>query len=377
MKFTANRDALLPVLQQANGIIEKKHTMPILANVLLEAKGDTLYITATDLETQTKSKVLIDNINSELDTAMTVAAEKLLRIIKALPKDSIVKFDAADNKLKLSSGKSRFTLSTLDADGYPKFMTSEAEGVLEFTASEWGEAFDTTTYCMAKQDIRYYLNGLLIKRESGAVTFVGSDGHRLSIYTVSELSNGDDMTAIVHAKAVSEIAKLLDSIDKESMDTVIALHYRRNYISMTINETEFFSKLIDSKYPQFAKVFEQPMTQDIIVNKTELKSAIQRVVILSSEKFKGITFDISDESIKLTARNPEHEQADEEVSIDYLGASNEIAFNATYFIDALSHVKGDNAVIRIAENDSCAFVTGDSEVKDDSNYVFVLMPMRM
>lgn len=376
MKFSITREQLLPQLKKACAAVEKRQLMPILGNVLLSTDKDKLSITATDLETQIVATVSLDSIDSDSDIAesITAPALKLLNIITALPKESVIRFKLNDkDKLIVSSGKSRFTLSTIPAEDYPKFLTDDINSSIDISSKELLRALTKTAFSMANQDVRYYLNGLSVTRENGVVKLVGSDGHRLALYTCESEYNSDDMSIIIPRKAVNELIKILTESIKVDDSTNILLQYSQNNVHINTIDTSFTAKLIDSKYPQFDKVYKQDFYSDIVVNKDALKQAVSRVMILSNEKYRGVEFKVNDLELTINTNNPDNEEANEIIDIEYYGDSIDIAFNAQYIIEAISHVSSDNVVLRIAENNSCCFLT---EV-DDSDYDFIVMPIRM
>jgi len=383
MKFIINREEILFPLQQIVSVIEKRQTMPILSNVLIVIEDNQLVLTGTDLEIQIIAKINIarDGVYAEnlpgagsaIATAtpgsITVPARKFLDICRLLPSGAEIKFELVDGKVKIASGRSRFSLSCLPADNYPEFAESELENHLFINAGKFKKALDKTIFCMANQDVRYYLNGLLLNVSNSKLKLVASDGHRLSIYEDNlDQATGFEARIILPRKGVLELSRLLDDPEAE-----LKVEFSSNNIRVFIKNLIFSAKLVDSKYPDFGKVFQQEFFNQIHIQKQILKDALTRVAILSNEKFKGVTFDITPDSLKISTHNPEHDEAEEELVIEYTGEPLTIAFNAQYLLDAVSNLDSELAVLTIASNASSCFIDEPS----DCGYKFIVMPMRL
>lgn len=366
MNFIINREQLLVPLQQIVSIIEKRQTMPILSNILIIVNDKCLVLTGTDLEIQLIAKI---NLDSSEVGEITIPARKFLDIIRLLPNEAEIKIELSNDKVKVSSGRSRFSLSTLAANNYPEFSESEFENQFLINAGKMKKALDKTIFCMANQDVRYYLNGLLLHISNSKLKLVTSDGHRLSIYEDNiGVATGYETRIILPRKGVVELSRLLDDEDAE-----LNIQFSNSNIKIQIKEFVFSAKLVDSKYPDFSKVFEQPFFNQIHVQKQLLKEALTRVAILSNEKFKGVTFEVSNGLLKLSSHNPEHDEAEEELIIEYQGESISIAFNSQYLLDAVSNLDSELAVLSIASNSSSCFV----EEPQQQLYRFIVMPMRL
>ncbi len=366
MKFLINREEILPALQQIVSVIEKRQTMPILSNVLIVAEDQFLYLTGTDLEIQIVAKI---NFSPETTGAITVPARKFLDICRLLPQEAEIKFELQNGKVKISSNRSRFSLNCLPANNYPEFSESELENVVTINSGKFKKALDKTLFCMANQDVRYYLNGLLLNISNTKLKLVASDGHRLSIYEDSlNESTGFESRIIFPRKGVHELSKLLDDPELE-----LKIQFSNNNIKVHFKNIVFSAKLVDSKYPDFSKIFDQDFFSPIQIPRLPLKDALTRVSILSHEKLKGITLDISNGSLKISSHNLEHDEAEEEVSIDYDGSPISIAFNAQYLLDAFSNLDSEYAVLTIASNLTSCFI----DEPTDSTYKFIVMPMRL
>ena len=366
MKFIINREEILTPLQQIVSVIEKRQTMPILSNVLMVIEDEQLIMTGTDLEIQIIAKI---NIKLATPGSITVPARKFLDICRLLPNGAEIKFEQQDDKVKILSNRSRFSLSCLPADNYPEFSESELENDFFINAGKFKKALDKTVFCMANQDVRYYLNGLLLNISNSKVKLVASDGHRLSIYEdFLDEGTGYEARIIFPRKGVLELNRLLDDADAE-----LKVEFSSNNIKIFIKNLIFSAKLVDSKYPDFGKVFQQEFFNPIHIQKQVLKDALTRVAILSNEKFKGVTLDITQDSLRISTHNPEHDEAEEELIIEYTGEPLSIAFNAQYLLDAVSNLDSDLAVLTIASNSSSCFIDEPTECV----YKFIVMPMRL
>ncbi len=368
MYFIINREQLLSPLQQIVSVIEKKQTMLILSNVLIAVNENKLVLTGTDLEIQLIARV---NLDSSEPGEITVPARKLLDIIRLLPSDVEIKFELKlkEDKVKISSGRSRFSLTTLAADEYPEFSEAELDKQFLINAGQFKKALDKTIFCMANQDIRYYLNGLLLHISNSKLKLVASDGHRLSIYEDNiGTATGYESRIILPRKGVLELSRLLDDEEAE-----LNIQFSESNIRIYFNEITFSAKLVDSKYPDFSKVFDQPFFNQIHIQRQLLKDALTRVAILANEKIKGITLNISADLLKLNSHNPEHDEANEEIVIEYQGEPLNISFNSQYILDAVSNLDSELAVLTIASNSSSCFI----EEPDQQLYKFIVMPMKL
>jgi DNA polymerase III subunit beta len=368
MKFIINREQLLTPLQQIVGVIEKRQTMPILSNILIIIDNNTLKLTGTDLEIQIITEVIING--AEVGT-VTVSARKLLDICRLLPYQADINIEQLnpEDKIKVFSGRSRFTLSTLPAENYPKFIETEFEHKFVIRSGQLKKALDKTLFCMANQDVRFYLNGLLLNISNQKLKIVTSDGHRLAIYEDTlEQPTGYEAKIVLPRKCVVELAKLLDDSDSE-----IKIEFSVNNIRIYIKDLIFSAKLMDAKYPDYMKVFNQSFLNTLLVSKRLLKETLMRVAILSNEKFKGVSFEIANDSIKISAHNPEHEEAEEECLCNYTGTPLSIAFNVQYLLDAISNINSEIAALNIASNASTCVI----EESEQQTYKFIVMSMRL
>lgn len=368
MKFIINREEILTPLQQIVSVIEKRQTMPILANVLIVIEDGLLILTGTDLEIQIVAKI---NVTTYTYTpgSITVPARKFLDICRLLPNSAEIKFEQHDDKVKILSNRCRFSLSCLPADNYPEFAEADLGNQFYINAGKFKKALDKTLFCMANQDVRYYLNGLLLNISNSKIKLVASDGHRLSIYEDQlDQATGLETRIILPRKGVLELNRLLDNTEVE-----LKIEFSNNNIRIIINHLIFSAKLVDAKYPDFSKVFQQDFFNHIYIDKQILKEALTRVAILSNEKFKGVTFNINSESLIISTHNPEHDEAEEELSIDYTGEPLSISFNAQYLLDAVANLDSDRVMLTISSNSSSCFI----DEPDECVYKFVVMPMKL
>jgi len=370
MKFIVSREQLLVPLQQIVSVIEKRQTMPILANVLIKAIDNKLILTGTDLEIQLIVQVQVDIAE---EGEITVPARKFLDICRLLPNDSSIDFVLQDDKVKIKSGRSRFSLSSLVASDYPEFVETEMEGEFQVDAVLLKKALDKTVFCMASQDVRYYLNGLMMNLSNSRLKLVASDGHRLAIYENDiGQDTGYESRILVPKKGVQELSRLLDKSDEQ-----VNIKFSKNTIRFQTKKMTLSAKLVDANYPDFNKVFQQEFFSAISIPRQSLKAALTRVAILANEKFKGVSLEITAGQLKISAHNPEHEEAEEELSLDYQGDSVTIAFNAQYILDAIANLDSDNAQLIIARNASSCFIEEPQSPEQSLEYRFIVMPMRL
>ncbi|KJV07157.1 DNA polymerase III subunit beta [Methylocucumis oryzae] len=366
MKFLINREEILSPLQQIVGVIERRQTMPILANVLIVVEDNTLVLTGTDLEIQIIAKIPLKS--SATSGAITVPAKKLLDICRLLTAGSEIKFEVQQNKVKILANRSRFSLSSLPAKNYPEFAESQYEHEFEINAGTFKKGLDKTIFCMANQDVRYYLNGTFLNISNDLIKLVASDGHRLAVFEDHIHSpTGIEARIILPRKGVIELNRILDDPEQ-----VLNIKFSSNHIRVAYANLIFSAKLVDSKYPDFNKVFNQEFLEPIVIQKQLLKEALTRVAVLANEKYKGITLDI-DNSLKISTHNPEHEEAEEELSIEYSGNALSISFNVQYILDAIANIDTEQAVLNIAQNLSSCIIVEPGQPA----YKFIVMPMKL
>ncbi|WP_417763165.1 DNA polymerase III subunit beta [Shewanella sp.] len=366
MKFTIERDELLKPLQLVSGAVERRHNLPILSNVLVEVSGHSLKLTGTDLEVELVGSAAVSGDIQEGRT--TVPAKKLLDIVKSLPEHTEVNVEQQENKWLLRCGRSRFSLATLPAEEYPN-VESFAPNI-EFSLSQGllKSLIESTQFSMANQDVRYYLNGLLFETEGSVLRAVATDGHRLALSHRSIEAQLPENQVIVPRKGVVELSRLLDSDDQ-----TIALAIGENAIRATTESAVLTSKLVDGRFPDYRRVLPKGGDKVVIASRNSLKQSLTRASILSNEKFRGVRIQLSDSLLKINANNPEQEEAEEIVDVEYVGPALEIGFNVSYLLDVLNSLKSDDVRITLSDGNSSALI--ENHVEEDSMYV--VMPMRL
>jgi len=367
MKFTMQRENLLKPLQAVQGVVERRQTLPILANVLLAIDGGRLSVTGTDMEIElVASTELPDAETGEV----TVPARKLVDICRSLPAEAQVRLEVDGERAQLRSGRSRFTLSTLPAGDYPSSDNLEGELNLTVKEGEFKRLIELTHFAMAHQDVRYYLNGLLLDIADGVLRAVATDGHRLAIAEMSVEAGGAARQIIVPRKGISELLRLLGS-----GDDAVNLEVGSNAIRITLPGVRLTSKLIDGKFPDYRRVVptEEASDKQVVVDRELLRQALARASILSNDKYRAIRLSLEPNKLRVVANNPEQEEAEDEVEVAYDGEGLEIGFNVSYLIDALAAVPGDEAVIHLGDASSSCLITP----KEEGDCQYVVMPMRL
>lgn len=365
MKLNAAREALLRPLQAVIGVVERRQTMPILANVLLVAKDGQLLVTATDLEVE-----LVANTDVDVEGAgeVTVPGRKLLDICRALPEDAQVSISQSGEKLVVKSGRSKFTLTTLPAAEFPTVDDINAGQSITVSQEVLGRLLEKTHFSMAQQDVRYYLNGLLVETGGKMLRAVATDGHRLAL---CEVALDDDklpeQQVIVPRKGVLELQRLMGG------EGELTIELGTNHVRIQLESIRFTSKLIDGRFPEYDRVIPQDTSNAMSAERSVFKSALQRTAILSNEKYRGIRLIIRDNNMVLQAHNPEQEEAEEELEIEYDGDEIEIGFNVNYLLDALGAIETDEVTLAVVDSNSSCLIREPG--KDDCKYV--VMPMRL
>jgi len=365
MKLTAGRESLLKPLQAVIGVVERRQTMPILANVLLVAKGDSLAVTATDLEVEL---VATADVSVKTPGEVTVPGRKLLDICRALPDDAEISISQSGEKLNIKSGRSKFSLTTLPAAEFPTVEDINAGESVGVSQSVLARLLEKTHFSMAQQDVRYYLNGLLLETGKGMLRAVATDGHRLALCEV-ELSDSKapEQQVIVPRKGILELQRLL------SGDGDLMIELGTNHVRIQLDGIRFTSKLIDGRFPEYERVIPQDTSNSLSADRGAFRSALQRTAILSNEKYRGIRLIIRGNGMVLQAHNPEQEEAEEELEAVYDGEEIEIGFNVNYLLDALGAIETDQVNLALVDGNSSCLLREPG--KDDCKYV--VMPMRL
>jgi len=366
MKFTVQRESLLKPLQAVSGVVERRQTLPVLSNVLMTANQNGLLMTATDLEVELQAQ---GEFPVDVPGETTVPARKFMDICKALPEGADISLTVEDEKAVLKSGKSRFTLATLPATDFPSVDTIKNVQKFEMAQSALRRIIERTHFAMAQQDVRYYLNGLMLELSANRLRAVATDGHRLALADEPvSTSVSETMQVIVPRKGVQELLRLL-----EDEDSPAEISVGSNHIKVSLPGLGFTSKLIDGRFPDYERVIPAISDKHVVADRDVLKQALQRTSILSNEKYRGVRLNLLTNSLRILAHNPEQEQAEDEIEVDYKGAELEIGFNVSYLIDALSAIEGDKVSIALADANSSCLVR--AEGSEDAKYV--VMPMRL
>ncbi|MFT6289294.1 MAG: DNA polymerase-3 subunit beta [Alcanivorax sp.] len=367
MKFEITREALLKPLNLVAGVVERRQTLPILANVLLVLEEGRLSLTGTDLEVELVGRVELPAAGEPGE--VTVPARKFVDICKSLPEGSNIKFSADDGKVTVRSGRSRFTLSTLPAREFPSVEDSIGTHHFTLRQGELRRLIDRTGFAMAQQDVRYYLNGMLWELKGGQLRVVATDGHRLAMCTLpSKVESDSDAQVILPRKGVLELSRLL-LVDDEEIVIVIG----SNHIRATTDDFTFTSKLVDGKFPDYERVLPRAADKTVLGSRLELRQAFTRTAILSNEKYRGVRLKLSADTLEILANNPEQEEAEELVAVDYSGDSLEIGFNVSYLLDVLGVLSGERIKLSLADSNSSALL----EESEDGDSLYVVMPMRL
>lgn len=366
MQITITREELLKPLAYVTGVVERRQTLPVLSYVLLRQQDGEMTFTGTDLEIEIIAKA---NHTSTANVEMTLPARKLFDICRALPGDAEITIKKEGEKSIVKSGRSRFALVTVPASDFPSVQANQWEQVLTITQKVLRRLLEETHFCMAQQDVRYYLNGLLLELSGKKMRGVATDGHRMA---VSEVVLGKeikgDRQAIVPRKGIQEMLRLLNQEDEE-----VELQFGANHIRIRSTDFIFTSKLIDGRYPDYNKVIPAKQSKKLRLERNLFRETLGRVAILSSEKYRGVRLTLSSKSLRLTAHNPEQEEAQEEIGTDYSGEGMEIGFNVNYMIEAASALPTEQVEFGLSDpNSSCTLVSPDTAYP-----LYVIMPMRL
>jgi DNA polymerase III subunit beta len=359
---------LLEALQSVAGIVERRHTLPILANVLLRKVGNTVEFTTSDLEIQVRTQAELGGDPGSLST--TVGARKLIDILRSLPADQVVTLSSAQNKLTLQGGKSRFTLQTLPADDFPLVNESVDFGPTFSVPQKTLRALiNQVHFAMAVHDIRYYLNGILFIAEGKTLTLVATDGHRLGLAQATlDAETPNKQEVILPRKTVLELQRLL-----KDEDTAIEMRFANNQAKFAFSGMEFVTKLVEGKFPDYNRVIPKNHKNAVVLGRAPLLASLQRAAILTSDKFKGVRINIEPGTLRIASSNAEQEEAKEELEIDYAGDAIEIGFNVTYLIDVLAN--NNHEMVKLELQDSAASAL--FSVPEQPGFKYVVMPMRI
>jgi DNA polymerase-3 subunit beta len=363
----ATQDKVLSVLQSVAGIVERRHTLPILANVLLRKVGGSIQFTTSDLEIQIRTTADLGGDTGNFTT--TIGARKLIDILRTMPADQTVSLESSQSKIILKGGKSKFTLQTMQAEDFPLVQESANFGpVFSVPQKTLKDLLGQVAFAMAVHDIRYYLNGILFVAEGKQLSLVATDGHRLAFASATLDVEVPKQEVILPRKTVLEMQRLLSDADG-----AIDMQFANNQAKFSFDGMEFVTKLVEGKFPDYNRVIPKNHKNMITLGRTSLLSTLQRTAILTSDKFKGVRLNIDPGSLRVASNNAEQEEAVDELDIDYGGDSIEIGFNVTYLIDALTNMDQDMVSIELSDGNSSALFT----IPDNATFKYVVMPMRI
>ncbi|MCB1661288.1 MAG: DNA polymerase III subunit beta [Pseudomonadales bacterium] len=368
MKFTISREALLKPLALVAGVVERRQTLPVLSNILMVVDGDQLSLTGTDLEVELVGRVALSEPGEAGE--ITVPARKMMDICKTLPDESVITIEQDGDKLSIRSGRSRFTLSTLPAMDFPN--VEEKPQSLGFTIPQelLRHLIECTSVAMAQQDVRYYLNGMLFEIQKGGLKAVATDGHRLALCSATaDISTADTHQVIVPRKGILELSRLLSDGEQS-----VEISMSNNHIRAITKDFTFTSKLVDGKFPDYSQVIPKDGNKTFIADREEFKQVLGRAAILSNEKYRGVRLMLQKDLLQVYANNPEQEEAEEEMSVDFDGDRLEIGFNVGYLLDVLSVTNSEKVKMTLSDANSSALI---GEQKDNPDSIYVVMPMRL
>lgn len=368
MKFKVLQGDLINALQLTTAAVERRGTLPILSNILLSVKGDTLQITGTDLEIETITSI---PVNDAQEGRVTVPAKKLFDIVRTLPSDSDIGFTYKDGeKATVRAGRGRYTLQTLNATDFPNLEEFKETQALTVKTDALSNLLASTVFSMAQNDVRYFLNGVLLHIDRGALRSVATDGHRLAYSALhAECEEVTNLRLILPRKGVLELQKILSVAGED-----VLLSLSDNHLRITCEHITFTTKLVDGNYPDYNRVIPQNGDKTLILDKTEIKSALARAAILSNEKFRGVRLIINKGFVEIEANNPEQEEAKEVVDvISQQGDSLEVGFNVSYLLDAINAIASNEVKITLGDASTSALI----ECNTGGDSLYVVMPMRL
>lgn len=364
--FKGPRDQLLSPLQSVCGIVEKRHTLPILSNVLMEKDGERLTLLATDIEIQITTQT--PTVGPE-KAAITVGARKLQDILRSLPETADVSLTFEDKRLQLKAGRSRFNLQTMPAEDFPRMATADGQpSRLSISQRQMKRLLALVQYAMAQQDIRYYLNGLLLVAKGNELRMVATDGHRLAYAAETLAATPTPIEVILPRKTVLELSRQLLDADDPLEITLTPTQARFSFANI-----ELVSKLIDGKFPDYERVIPQHHSKLIKLSRDMFLHSLLRAAILTNEKFRGVRLVLGPGSLKIISSNAEQEEAQEEIEVEYGGDALDVGFNVTYLLDVLNNVNNEIVELHLADANSSALFL----LPGNQTFKYVVMPMRI
>ncbi len=366
MRFSAQREVLLKPLSQVVGVVERRQTLPILANLLVQVGSDAVSLTGTDLEVEMVAKIAVDVMEPG---EVTVPARKLFDICRALPDGVKIELKLAGDRMTVSAGRSKFVLSTLPASEFPQIENIELQDKVQLSEATVKELIDRTAFAMAVQDVRYYLNGALLDLRSRSLRCVATDGHRMAMCeTPTDLELANQRQVIVPRKGVLELQRLLDSGDQN-----VEVEIGRNHLRVSRSDFTFTTKLIDGRFPDYESVVPIGADKLVLVDREALRASLQRVAILSNEKYRGVRLELAPNLLKIVAHNPEQEEATEELEVECSVDGLAVGFNVNYLMDALGSLRGSRVQVQLRDANSSCLVRDE----DSDRARHVVMPLRL
>ena len=362
-----NKSILLKPLQAIIGVVERKQPLPILSNVLIEKRDKVIFLTTTDLEIQISS--FIEDPTGEISNeAITVGAKKLQDILRVSPEDSKISLEIKDTKLQIKINKSRFTLQTLPPTDFPKIDSTATELYkIKITQKILKKLISMVQYAMAQQDIRYYLNGVLLVIDKNELKLIATDGHRLAFIKTNLIEFHEKQEVILPRKTINELTKLLTATDEE-----IIIELAKNQARLNFSNTSLITKIIDGKFPDYDRVIPN-YSNHLTLNKAIITQALQRAAILSNEKFKGIRFVLTEKNLRLISSNNEQEESQEDIETTYQGQVIDIGFNVNYLLEGLNNIPNENVTFSFGDANSSILLT----IPNNEDFKYVVMPMRI
>lgn len=369
MKLLVDRETLLKPLQLVAGVVERRQTLPILSNVLLKTKKSLLTLIGTDLEIELQGRIELEQNIDQGD--ITVPARKFIDICRALPEKADVELSLDGQKLVIRSGRSRFGLATLPAQDFPNIEDFPAQLEFIIPQSDFRSLIEKTYFAMAQQDVRYYLNGMLLEVSEGQLVSVATDGHRMAYNKIAANVSGS-MQIVIPRKGVMEILRLMSTTEED-----VTVKLGMNQIQLSTRNYIFTTKLIDGKFPDYNRVIPNGGDKIVVINRDVLKQTLSRVAVLANEKHHGIRLELSSGVLKIVANNAEQEEAEEELSVDYKGVEIQVGFNVSYLLDVMTALEPGNICLILSNSDNSIRIQQENMGEKNNNSIYVVMPMRL
>ena len=370
MIISIERDSLIEPLKHMVGVSEKKQTMPILGNVLIRGTGETLLLVSSDLEVEISTEIVYP-ADSMINT--TMPAKKLLDILKSLPESKTVNIEILETKAIIKSGKSKFTLATISGTDFP-YQPQANNFNFKVTADDFDSLIAQTGFSMATQDARHFLNGMFLETSNNCITVVATDGHRLSMSSCNTGNKTDQpVSCIIPRKCITEIKRILSSF-KDNKENLVEFTIEEKEIVFKIDDFSIKTKLIEGNYPDYKKVFPESLPNKLTVNKQDLKSALQRMSILSNDQFKGVKLTLNKTDMVLSTNNPSLEEGEDSIPCSYSGDAFDIGFNLSYLLEVIDVISSSNIEIQLNNSDSGCLISSEDK---SSHNKYIIMPMRV